>query len=95
MDPLLMVLIIVGGCAALPIAIGFAKRIEAGPPQSTELEKKLAELERRLAETEDGLAEHSSSVDGRFLEMDDRLEFTERLMQQLRDRERLPRGRDE
>ncbi len=90
MDWFLIILIMAGGCAAFPIAIAFAKRIEAAPSQS-----KLAELERRLAETEDGLAEHSSRVDGRFLEMDDRLEFTERLIQQLRDRERLPPGGDE
>ncbi len=90
---IMMLLVLLGGsgaiCTMLVIGIAVAKRISA--PQSTELPRKLAELERRLAETEDGLAEHSSSVDGRFLEMDDRLEFTERLMQQMRDRERLRR----
>jgi hypothetical protein len=51
-------------------------------------------LELRVAEAESQLAVLSSDSD-RVLELEERVEFTERLLQQLRSREHLPPGQGE
>jgi hypothetical protein len=85
-DSVMLVFLILGvgtllGKVVVPIARAYARRLEAGAAPAAgdlaELQERVAELERR---------------DARVLELEERLDFAERLLAQQRDREpgRLP-----
>ncbi len=92
MDNVLRLLVMVGGFGAIGVmcslGIALAKRIGRASPHSTELGARLESTEQRLAETEDGLL----GTQERVAELEERLEFAERLIQQARERNRLPGG---
>ena len=95
MAGVLILLTLIGGFAAIgamtTIAHAAAKRLRGGSGTSEEVRRKLEETEQRLSETEARLDE-LSGTESRLLELDERMEFAERLLQQQRDRERLPGG---
>ncbi len=72
------------------LAAAAAKRIR-GDAGSSEITSRLEETEQRLADAEARLDELSRAEE-RLEELDERMEFAERLLQQQRDRERLPPG---
>ncbi len=90
MDNVLRLLVMVGGFSAIGVmcslGIALAKRI--GRASSPLTEERLESTEQRLAETEDGLL----GTQERVAELEERLEFAERLIQQARERNRLPGG---
>ena len=90
MDNVLRLLVMVGGFGAIGVmcslGIALAKRIGRASPHSTEFGERLEVTEQRLAETEDGLL----VTQERVAELEERLEFAERLIQQARERNRLP-----
>jgi hypothetical protein len=98
MSFILGILVIVGGLTAIGVlgSLGnaMAARIKAAPSDSARLHELIRELELRVAEAESQLAVLSSDSD-RVLELEERVEFTERLLQQLRSREHLPPGQGE
>ena len=95
MDPdVLRVLTLIGGFAAIgamgTLVHAAAKRIR-GDAGSSEITSRLEETEQRLADAEARIDELSRSEE-RLEELHERMEFAERLLQQQRDRERLPPG---
>lgn len=79
---MLAVMVLIGK-VVIPIANAYARRVEGrgtGPVQSTEL----AELEARVHELE--------LREARMAELEERLDFTERLIAQQRDGTRLGAG---
>jgi hypothetical protein len=98
MSFILGILIIVGGLTAIGVlgSVGnaMAARLKATPTESAQLHALIRELEHRLAEAEAQLAMLSSEGD-RMLDLEERVEFTERLLQQLRAVDRLPPGQGE
>jgi tetrahydromethanopterin S-methyltransferase subunit G len=95
MDPdVIRLLTLIGGFAAIgamgTLAHAAAKRIR-GDAGSSEITSRLEETEQRLADAEARIDELSRAEE-RLEELDERMEFAERLLQQQRDRERLPPG---
>ncbi len=95
MDPdIIKLLTLIGGLAAIggmgALAITVAKRI-MGDAGSSGITSRLEETEQRLADAEARIDELSRAEE-RLEELDERIEFAERLLQQQRDRERLPPG---
>ncbi len=95
MDPdVIKLLTLIGGLAAIgymgALAHAAAKRIRSGAG-SSEITSRLEETEQRLADAEARIDELSRAEE-RLEELDERMEFAERLLQQQRDRERLPPG---
>ena len=95
---ILGILILVGGLTAIgvlgSVGTNMATRLKAGPEESARLHELIRELEHRLAEAEAQLGMLSSEGD-RMLDLEERVEFTERLLQQLRSVDRLPPGKGE
>lgn len=76
-----------GGAAYLIIAMvnALVRRLEgAGPSQAGRLETELADLRARLDETD--------ATRDRLAELEERLDFTERMLAQQRDAQRLGAG---
>ena len=94
MDGVILLLTLVGGFAAIgaigTLATAAAKRIR-GDSGSPEITSRLEETEQRLADAEARIDELARN-DERVAELEERVEFAERLLQQQRDRERLPSG---
>ncbi|MFB3111310.1 MAG: hypothetical protein ACE10G_04680 [Gemmatimonadales bacterium] len=95
MDPeIIRLLVLIGGFAAIgamgTLVHAAAKRIR-GDVGSSKVTSRLEETEQRLADAEARLDELSRAEE-RLEELDERMEFAERLLQQQRDRERLPPG---
>ena len=66
-----------------PIAKAWARRLDSrSGPASEELAAELADLRERVGEM--------SQLQGRLTELEDRLDFTERLLAQRREADRLP-----
>ena len=95
MGDVLTLLTLIGGFAAIgamaTIASAVAKRLRGGSGPSEEVMHRLEETEQRLSEAEARLDE-LSGADARLAELEERSEFTERLLQQQRERERLLGG---
>ena len=93
METVLLIVLAAGGLVGVGVlgvfGLTLVDRLKSAPTDSKVLHQKLADLEQRLAETEEHLAQLSRSGD-QILELDERLEFAERLLQQMRDRDRLP-----
>ncbi len=93
MENYFVLLALLGGLAAIGamtrLASAAAKRMSGGSGPSEDVKRRLEDAEQRLAETEARLDE-LSATDGRLAELDERLEFAERLLQQQRERQRLP-----
>ena len=98
MSFILGILVIVGGLTAIGVlgSLGnaMAARIKAAPTDTAQIHELIRELEQRLVEAEAQLAMLSSEGD-RVLDLEERIEFTERLLQQLRARDQLPPGQGE
>ncbi len=95
MDPeIIRLLALIGGFAAIgamgTLVHAVAKRIR-GDAGSSKVTSRLEETEQRLADAEARLDELSRAEE-MLEELDERMEFAERLLQQQRDRERLPPG---
>lgn len=71
------------------VAPAIARRI-GGQAVDTQLVKHLEDLDQKMARSEDRLMALSAGTDDRLLEIEERLDFAERLLQQQRERERLP-----
>ena len=88
-------LLIVAGFTAIGVlnSIGsaVAARIRSGPRDDPALAERLREIEGRLADLESH-AGAPPEGDERVLELEERVEFAERLLQQMRERERLGPG---
>ncbi len=99
MEGVLTLLLLVGGFGAIAMMMSLGgalvKRIGTTSPGSADLQRRLAELENRLVAAEEELADQAASTGDRFLEVDDRIEFAERLIQEMRARDRLPKGRED
>ena len=95
MENYFMIMALLGGIVAIGamtrLASAAAKRMSGGSGPSEDVTRRLEDAEQRLAETEARLDE-LSATDGRLAELDERLEFAERLLQQQRERQRLPHG---
>jgi hypothetical protein len=93
METVLLIVVAAGGLVGVGVlgvfGLTLVDRLKSAPTDSRMLHQKLADLERRLMETEEHLAQLSRSNE-QILELDERLEFAERLLQQIRNRDRLP-----
>ena len=67
------------------------RRIESGG-LDTEGKARLDDLERRLQETEERLRGLAAATDGRFVDLEERQDVTERVVQQVREDRALPEG---
>ncbi|UCF40581.1 MAG: hypothetical protein JSW43_12775 [Gemmatimonadota bacterium] len=78
---------------ASKVAPAVAKRLSshAGDP---DLGRKVDEMDRRLAQNEERLLELAAGTHERFVDAEERLDFTERVIQQQRERSRLPGAAD-
>ncbi len=93
METVLLILVAAGGLIGIGVlgvfGLTLVDRFKSGPTDSRMLQQKLDDLEQRLMETQEHLAQ-LSRPDEQILELDERLEFTERLLQQIRNRDGLP-----
>jgi hypothetical protein len=64
------------------------KRIEGGAGGS----QRVDDLERRLAEVEDNLRTLGGATDSRLVDLEERQDINERVLQQVKDVRTLPRG---
>ncbi len=89
MDTVLIILTAAGGLLGISVLSVFGltlvDRFRKAPTDPTIIHRRLDDLEQRLMETEEHLAQLSRS-DEQLLELDERLEFAERLLQQMRGR---------
>lgn len=78
---------------ASKVAPAAAKRLssQSGDPG---LARKVEELDGRLAQTEERLLELAAGTHERFVDAEERLDFTERVIQQQRERRKLPGAAD-
>ncbi len=74
------------------LAPAIARRISGHSVDSNAILRKLDDTEQRLAETESRLRALSEGTHERLLDVEERLDFTERVLQQERERRPLPRG---
>jgi len=83
---LLMVLAIVAGTTIIfwPLMRAIARRIEGRGRESTALREEIEQLRARLAEVD--------AVQGRLGELEERLDFAERMLAQRTEPDRLQRG---
>ncbi len=93
METVLLIVLAAGGLVGVGVlgvfGLTLVDRLKSAPTDSKVLHQKLDDLQRRLVETEEHLAQLSRSGE-QILELDERLEFAERLLQQMRERDRLP-----
>ena len=93
METVLLILVAAGGLIGVGVlgvfGLTLVDRLKSKPTGSGRLHQKLDELENRLTKTEEHLAQLSRS-DEQILDFDERLEFTERLLRQMRDTDKLP-----
>jgi hypothetical protein len=75
---------------ASKVAPAVSRRIGQGA--DPQLGRRLEELEERVATSEERLLDLSAGTHERFVDVEERLDFTERVLQQQRHREGLPRG---
>ncbi|HXV85885.1 MAG TPA: hypothetical protein VD793_04255 [Gemmatimonadales bacterium] len=91
-DILAIVLIFGGGSAFLlaisPIGRAIADRIRSGTPAAPE------EALGRVQETQQAILDDLESVRQELTELQERMDFTERLLAQQRESGRLPEGRN-
>jgi hypothetical protein len=78
---------------ASKVAPAVAKRLsgQAGDPA---LIRKVEEMDGRLAQNEERLLELAAGSHERFVDVEERLDFAERVIQQQRERPRLPGAAD-
>lgn len=92
METVLLILLAFGGLTGIGVAgvfgLTLVGRIKSTPTDSA-LARRLAELEERFGETETLVAQLSGS-DQQLRDLEERVEFMERLLQQERHRDRLP-----
>jgi uncharacterized coiled-coil protein SlyX len=67
------------------------KRIEGGAMDRAGSQR-VDELERRLAEVEDNLRTLGGATDSRLVDLEERQDINERVLQQVKDVRTLPRG---
>lgn len=95
MSILVVILGLVGGLTIIgvvdKVGSAWAARLKSTAADASELHRRLAELEQQLAETNARMRELAAD-DDRVLDLEERVEFAERLLQQMRDPERLPPG---
>jgi len=95
MSIIVVILGLVGGLTVIGVIheIGgaWAARLKNTAADASELHRRLVELEHRLAETDARLRDLAAE-DDRLLDLEERVEFAERVLQQLRDPGRLPPG---
>jgi uncharacterized protein involved in exopolysaccharide biosynthesis len=95
MNVLLIIMALVGGFTLIgvvdKVGSAWAARLKSTAADASDLQRRLAELEQRLAET-DARLQDLAADDDRVLDLEERVEFAERLLQQLRDPGRLPPG---
>ena len=93
MSFILGILAIVGGLTAIGVlgSLGnaYAQRIKTSPVDTERLTRRMDEMEQRLLEAETALRELAPDYD-RLVDLEERIEFSERLLQQLRSRDQLP-----
>jgi hypothetical protein len=78
---------------ASKVAPAVARRVGQGT--DSKVGRRLEELEERATTTEDRLLDLSAGTHERFVDVEERLDFTERVLQQQRHREGLPGGSKE
>jgi hypothetical protein len=78
---------------ASKVAPAVAKRLSShsGDP---ELSRKVEEMDGRLAQNEERLLELAAGTHERFVDAEERLDFAERVIQQQRERRKLPGAAD-
>jgi len=95
MSILVVILGLVGGLTIIgvvdKVGSALAARLKNTAADAAELQRRLAELEHRLADT-DARLQDLAAEDDRMLDLEERVEFAERVLQQLRDPGRLPPG---
>ncbi len=76
---------------ASKVAPAVAKRLSShsGDP---DLARKVEDMDGRLAQTEERLLELAAGTHERFVDAEERLDFTERVIQQQREQQKLPRS---
>jgi hypothetical protein len=79
-----------GSGVVISLTNAFTHRLRHGPGGSKTLAKELQETQRRLEETESVLRELSAATGERITDMEDRLDLTERILQQERQQDKLP-----
>jgi len=79
-----------GSGVAILLTVAFTHRLRHGPGGSKTLTKQLQETQRRLEETESVLRELSAATGERMSEIEDRIDLTERMLQQHRQQDKLP-----
>jgi hypothetical protein len=73
---------------ASKIGPALAQRVAAGG--DTDLARRLRQLDARVAETEERLGALANESNERLVDIEERVDFTERVLQQQRDRGQLP-----
>jgi hypothetical protein len=93
METVLAILLAFGGLTAIGVAgvfgLTLVSRVRTEPQDSKSLRRRVEELERRLGKTEERVAQLARS-DEQLLDLEERLEFTERLLQGSRRQEGPP-----
>ncbi len=67
------------------------KRIERGNVDPAAADR-IDELERKLGEVEENLRTLGAAADGRLVDLEERQDVTERVLQRVKDTKALPRG---
>ena len=88
MNTLILLAVVILIFRATPAIV---RRIESGG-LDTESKARLDDLERRLQETEERLRGLAAATDGRFGDLEERQDVTERVLQQVREDRALPEG---
>ena len=92
---LVVILGLVGGLTIIRVVdrVGSAPaaRLKSTAADAPEIQRHPLELEQRLNET-DGRLQELAAEEDRLLDLEERVEFAERLLQELRDPGRLPPG---
>ena len=74
---------------ASKVAPALAQRLSTGGGFSPEAQRRLEDMEQRLAQTEERLLGLSAGTHERLVDVEERLDFAERVLQQHRQRDRL------
>jgi len=96
MEAVILIIVAAGGLIGVGVlgifGLTLVDRFKQTPVGSRELRQRLDDLEQRLTQTQEQMAQ-LSQLDERILDLDERLEFTEHLLKQPSDGERIPPGR--
>ncbi len=88
MNTLIMLAVVILIFRATPAIV---KRIASGG-LDTEDKARLDDVEHRLQETEERLRGLAAATDGRFVDLEERQDVTDRVLQQAREDRALPEG---